>query len=809
MKKYLGILAISFSLLFIAPQTTHAQYVDVVQSVISFAGNFIAKAVAQKMVEKLTAETVNWINSGFQGNPAYVTDPGQFFLDSADNIASHVLSGTDLNKLCSPFKAQVRLALVKNYLSDNENYSCSLSTIKNNYDQFTRDFSAGGWQGWLEVTQNDQNNPYGSYLEAKQSLSIKIGTEQQNKQKQLEQGNGFLSFEKCSAAGVITQKDIDDNERLIEIGNLKRENNALAGKKAGDCVKGAKTVETPGSVIAGQLDKALPAGLQGLVNAHEIQDLIGALIGQLMNKAIGGLRGLSSPSTSAGKSYTDQLRDNPQRQVDPNGGRFTGGQTSCTSGPGSRDADGNTTPGEVTCTTSPIVVKTPVCTTDASGNDSCTTDNVKLGGGNDPGVPAPSDAGTKHGNHQADVQKAKDSMIADGYTFKKGVAECQASTPFVNNRLELLKRSIKLIGDDNGIAGLLSKTGGNNCSGFASDIIAFPDGYIYDAINGTAEDEQGAGWSPSGCGTDGTCSDRYVGDGVVTHNSGGGTRTITGTIDPSTVRIVNAVADVTSWPETTQISGIDFSGDWRFDFSKKDGVGRWPDQFGGPGIAASDTIQYTVWLFLKINGQWVGSGFIQMRHDRAQAGGTGPTLFDQLPRNWYYGTAWSPMTPAVRLKSGDQIGFMVTSGNSRNGGVPKFKERSNIVLVTLSGTGGSFTQTPTPTAPNPINVQFVNDLNQFKLTLVGMNLLPGNDLLKAGVSAALITQFSQKLDIYKNTSSNQPVKDLIDSIQKNLNTLKLYILGGATSDSLKNITEATKLILINQISALVDKVNSL
>jgi len=34
-----------------------------------------------------------------------------------------------------------------------------------------------------------------------------------------------------------------------------------------------------------------------------------------------------------------------------------------------------------------------------------------------------------------------------------------------------------------------------------------------------------------------------------------------------------------------------------------------------------------------------------------------------------------------QIKAGEQLGFMVTSGNERNGGVPEFKERSNVVVV--------------------------------------------------------------------------------------------------------------------------------
>ena len=176
LKKFYGVGMIVLSLLFIFPQKTSAQYVDVFQ-LSKTMGNFVVKAGSQILIQRITSQTVNWINSGFQGNPAYVTDPNQFFLDTGDRIASEFLStNPQVNAICSPFRAQVRLALVKNYLSDNENFSCSLSTLKNDYNAFIQDFGKGGWTGWFEVTQNDQNNPYGSYLRAKDSLNLQIGT---------------------------------------------------------------------------------------------------------------------------------------------------------------------------------------------------------------------------------------------------------------------------------------------------------------------------------------------------------------------------------------------------------------------------------------------------------------------------------------------------------------------------------------------------------------------------------------------------------------------------------------------------------
>jgi hypothetical protein len=48
----------------------------------------LAIAVARSIIRRMTVQTVNWINSGFKGNPMYVTNTGQFFMDQADTSAS-------------------------------------------------------------------------------------------------------------------------------------------------------------------------------------------------------------------------------------------------------------------------------------------------------------------------------------------------------------------------------------------------------------------------------------------------------------------------------------------------------------------------------------------------------------------------------------------------------------------------------------------------------------------------------------------------------------------------------------------------
>src|SRR5258706_4113389 len=50
--------------------------------------NGIAYTLAKIVLAKLTASSLNWINSGFNGSPTFVQDPGSFFKSIADEEVS-------------------------------------------------------------------------------------------------------------------------------------------------------------------------------------------------------------------------------------------------------------------------------------------------------------------------------------------------------------------------------------------------------------------------------------------------------------------------------------------------------------------------------------------------------------------------------------------------------------------------------------------------------------------------------------------------------------------------------------------------
>ena len=295
MKKLLVMIMITSLLSLYIPQTAQAQYVDVPNALKEYGLDTVAYIAATITLKKITQKTVNWINSGFKGNPGYLSNPKQFFLDVGDGVASDFLSQAGLNQLCTPFRAQVRLALVKNYITDSDqNYTCTLDILRNNYNAFTSDFTQGGWDGWLKTTQNPQNKQYGYKLTAKNRLTLEVTGEQELFEKELDKSGGFLNLKRCPRG----------QEWVDPVSQVRR------------CLVEEVTV-TPGTVINEQLTKTLGNSFERLGAADEINEVVTALVTQLVEQIAGkasGLFGASEIVAGSGspRALVDQLGDEPQ-----------------------------------------------------------------------------------------------------------------------------------------------------------------------------------------------------------------------------------------------------------------------------------------------------------------------------------------------------------------------------------------------------------------------------------------------------------------------------------------------------------------
>jgi hypothetical protein len=260
-----------------------------------YALDGIAYGIARIIIQQMVQSIITWINSGFQGSPAFVTDLERYLQNVADQVVSDVLLGSDLAFLCSPFELDIRIALATSYNESRDGLGnlpppqCTLDDVSDNIDGFLNgNFAQGGWASWFELTQGEANDPNRAFFIAQFQLQSEIANQQAEERTLLEFGDGFLSFRVC-------------------------EDTASPSGASENC-----TITTPGRVISDQLNGALGAGRDMLITADEIDEIIGALLAQLAQQVLTGTFGLlglggnssfsdNNYGTSGTASYLDAL----------------------------------------------------------------------------------------------------------------------------------------------------------------------------------------------------------------------------------------------------------------------------------------------------------------------------------------------------------------------------------------------------------------------------------------------------------------------------------------------------------------------
>lgn len=300
-----------------------------VENTVTCILNGLAWTVAKITIQSITRSTVNWINSGFQGSPAFVSDLNENLSYLSDTVANNFFQ--QLNKvavtttgfnLTSPFQDQISQQLRQNY------YRSTGSLLGlNQYDLqghsadpkafLNGNFSQGGFNAFFSASQNPANNPFGAYMIASNALTNQLTAAVQQRKAELDWGKGFLPWRgNCSTAQAATAAGktttITNTATASVNGTVVATASSVPLAKTDACLGSA--VRTPGSVIESQLENNLGTGIRQLELADSINEIVGALMGQLVNQVLGsgGLLGASQPSSGGGSSYIDQATNPSQ-----------------------------------------------------------------------------------------------------------------------------------------------------------------------------------------------------------------------------------------------------------------------------------------------------------------------------------------------------------------------------------------------------------------------------------------------------------------------------------------------------------------
>jgi hypothetical protein len=265
----------------------------------------IAWFAGRILLRQITQSLVNWINSGFQGNPSFIQDPKDFLEKDIDRTIGNFIESSDLNFLCAPFQINVKLALGLQYSPFADQIGCRLTDILNNTEGAYEDFvngdfiGGGGWDSWLSITTVPQNNQLGAMLIAQNRLDANINNQIGIRDKELSWGNGSLSLKKCSSYTynyttkektnisedyfgdpVFTQQKIGaTSSRVTSIDTSGSDEESTETRE--DC-----QITTPGHVFTEMIRKTNTLDVDALNMADEINEIVGALANFVVSKAM-------------------------------------------------------------------------------------------------------------------------------------------------------------------------------------------------------------------------------------------------------------------------------------------------------------------------------------------------------------------------------------------------------------------------------------------------------------------------------------------------------------------------------------------
>ena len=245
----------------------------------------IGRAVIKMLLQKITTDTVSWINGGMSGDPLFVKNPGEYFGDIAKNeMIGFFGEINDPTKF--PFgKAfiQAEADSFKSKFANNAQYTLDKMIQDTNpgsnftAQTFSQDFSQGGWAAWDAMTQNAANNPLGFTLMASNELAKRIEDKTQLAAGSLQQSGGYLGVQKCmDPEGVTKQED--------EAGQKERASDPNRAEEDYDNrICNQWNFVTPGQMVAAAATKAINYPDNNLLSAQDLNDAVAAILDALLN----------------------------------------------------------------------------------------------------------------------------------------------------------------------------------------------------------------------------------------------------------------------------------------------------------------------------------------------------------------------------------------------------------------------------------------------------------------------------------------------------------------------------------------------
>jgi hypothetical protein len=283
-----------------------------------------------QIVHQIINSTTKWVQSGFNGNPAWITN-WQDMLDQATNNAVGAIIQQYAPFLCAPLQMKLQLSSLP--VNPSQYLGCTLSDVVQNIQDFENNFQNGGWLAY--TTSLEPNN---TVIGAQLLLNDKVfQTESEAKSKaenQAQANQGIAVQTVCTQVFIqspnpeAVQSNVDGtcsnaSGKVVPcfIQETTTTNASAVDPNSKQCAK--TRVTTPGMAVAAAVNNAFGADTNQIVNSQDIDALVNALTNALITKVVqaakGGLAAADTSSyqapvplfqmQSAGQNQTNGLHD--------------------------------------------------------------------------------------------------------------------------------------------------------------------------------------------------------------------------------------------------------------------------------------------------------------------------------------------------------------------------------------------------------------------------------------------------------------------------------------------------------------------
>ena len=257
---------------------------------------------------------VNFIDTGFDGVAAFVTDTSKFFKDIVYTVVGDfILNDPALDSVCESFKNTTRVSLSSRYKTFTDKIKCAFSYTtadgSTSSSTDTSSFTSGGdssdsasyWSNYLQVSTIPQNNPIGAEVLARQEMEERVEAAKKEAEQEATWGNGFMPWKDCtnSTTGETASSYAALDAKANAGGNRSGTNATMSGPSNTTCV-----TKTPGSIIANKMGWADSSSLRQLelvedFNSITYADANTSLLTNLGAIGTGGLTGQNTSTTNA------------------------------------------------------------------------------------------------------------------------------------------------------------------------------------------------------------------------------------------------------------------------------------------------------------------------------------------------------------------------------------------------------------------------------------------------------------------------------------------------------------------------------